>query len=97
MSGKISVGVRRMVMGVRIRMTSAITTNVYGRLRARATIHMNYDHSQLEPRHHPTNVYGRLRARATIHMNYDHSQLEPRHHPKPAPRKLRFDTPRIGF
>ena len=40
MSGKMSVGVRRIVSGVRRIITSAITINVYGRLRAKETIHM---------------------------------------------------------
>src|SRR5229473_557104 len=39
-SGKISTGVRKMVMGVRMMMSSAITTNVYGRRSANATIHI---------------------------------------------------------
>src|SRR5580658_4224435 len=40
MSGKMSTGVRRIVIGVRMMMSSAITTNVYGRRRANATIHI---------------------------------------------------------
>ena len=42
MSGKISVGVRRTTTGVRIRISSAITTKVYGLRRANATIHIEY-------------------------------------------------------
>src|SRR3984957_6841054 len=41
-SGKISVGGRRMTMGLRIRINSAITTKVYGLRKGRATIHMTY-------------------------------------------------------
>src|SRR5882757_2196520 len=41
-SGKISVGVRRTTTGVRIRISSAITTNVYGLRSANATIHIDY-------------------------------------------------------
>src|SRR5690348_9430174 len=39
--GKMSVGVRRMTAGLSKRMRIARTTNVYGRLRANLTIHMN--------------------------------------------------------
>jgi len=39
-SGKMSVGVRRTTTGVRIRIRSAITTNVYGLRNAKATIHI---------------------------------------------------------
>src|SRR5262249_40570361 len=39
-SGKISVGMRRIVLAPRITIKSAITTNVYGRLSARRTIHI---------------------------------------------------------
>src|ERR1035441_2627453 len=39
-SGKISVGVRRITTGARIRISSATTINVYGRLRASRTIHI---------------------------------------------------------
>src|SRR6267142_3699537 len=38
--GKISVGVRRMTTGLRMRIKSARTMNVYGRLRATLTIHI---------------------------------------------------------
>jgi hypothetical protein len=40
MLGKISVGVRRMTTGAAIRIISARTMNVYGRLRATLTIHI---------------------------------------------------------
>src|SRR5215468_6358009 len=40
MSGKMSVGVRKITMGLRMSNTKAITMNVYGRRRARATIHI---------------------------------------------------------
>ncbi len=40
MFGKISTGVRKIVIGVKMMMSSAITTNVYGRRRAKATIHI---------------------------------------------------------
>jgi len=39
--GKMSVGVRRMTAGLSKRMRIATTTNVYGRLRANRTIHMD--------------------------------------------------------
>src|SRR5579872_107463 len=39
--GKMSVGVRRMTAGLSKRMRIARTTNVYGRLRASLTIHMD--------------------------------------------------------
>src|ERR1700733_8859106 len=39
--GKMSVGVRRMTAGLNNRMRMARTTNVYGRLRASLTIHMD--------------------------------------------------------
>src|SRR4029077_17439569 len=39
--GKMSVGVRRMTAGLSKRMRIARTTNVYGRLRANRTIHMD--------------------------------------------------------
>jgi hypothetical protein len=39
--GKMSVGVRRMTAGLSKRMRMARTTNVYGRLRANRTIHMD--------------------------------------------------------
>src|SRR5579864_1837022 len=39
--GKMSVGVRRMTAGLSKRMRIARTTNVYGRLRANLTIHMD--------------------------------------------------------
>jgi hypothetical protein len=39
-SGKMSTGVRRSTNGITKMMTSAITTKVYGRLRARETIHI---------------------------------------------------------
>src|SRR5258708_429091 len=42
MSGKMSVGVRRTTTGVRIRISSAITMNVYGLRSAKATIHIDY-------------------------------------------------------
>src|SRR6266853_4579556 len=42
MSGKISVGVRRTTTGVRIRISSAITTKVYGLRSANAAIHIEY-------------------------------------------------------
>jgi hypothetical protein len=45
--GKISVGVLKMTTGLRIRMSSAKTINVYGRFRAILTIHI------LFPRLHP--------------------------------------------
>ena len=40
MFGKMSVGVRRMATGLAIRIKSASTMNVYGRLSATLTIHM---------------------------------------------------------
>src|SRR5437667_4186118 len=40
MFGKTSVGVRSITIGLRIRISSAITTNVYGLRRASATIHI---------------------------------------------------------
>ena len=40
MSGKMSLGMRRMVVMPTITMSRAITTNVYGRARARRTIHI---------------------------------------------------------
>src|SRR5580658_1897902 len=39
--GKMSVGVRRMTAGLNKRIRIARTTNVYGRLRASLTIHMD--------------------------------------------------------
>jgi hypothetical protein len=39
--GKMSVGVRRITAGLSKRMRIARTTNVYGRLRANRTIHMD--------------------------------------------------------
>src|SRR3981081_1603241 len=42
MSVKMSVGVRSPTTGVRIRISSAITTNVYGLRNAKATIHIDY-------------------------------------------------------
>jgi hypothetical protein len=48
MLGKISVGVRKMTTGLRIRMSSAKTINVYGRFRATLTIHMLFP--RLPPR-----------------------------------------------
>ena len=41
-SGKMSVGVRSTTTGVRIRIRSAITMNVYGLRNASATIHIDY-------------------------------------------------------
>jgi transcriptional regulator len=38
--GKISVGVRRMINGLRTKIRRANTINVYGRLRASLTIHI---------------------------------------------------------
>src|SRR5580700_5670743 len=40
-SGKISVGIRAIVSAPRMTMRNAITTNVYGRLRAMRTSHMD--------------------------------------------------------
>ena len=40
MFGKMSVGVRAIVSGPTIRISSASTTNVYGRLSATRTIHI---------------------------------------------------------
>ena len=44
MSGKMSTGVRTITSGISRMMTSAITTNVYGRRSASATIHINGSH-----------------------------------------------------
>jgi len=41
MSGKISVGVRRTTTGVKSKIKSAITMNVYGLRNASATIHID--------------------------------------------------------
>jgi hypothetical protein len=38
-----SVGIINTVIGVNRRITNAITMNVYGRLKANATIHMNWN------------------------------------------------------
>src|SRR4051812_20119970 len=48
MSGKMSVGIRRIVATPMMTMSIDITTNVYGRLSATRTIHMVHSH---EPRH----------------------------------------------
>src|SRR4051812_47513707 len=40
MLGKMSVGVREIITGLRMKMSSASTTKVYGRSRASLTIHM---------------------------------------------------------
>src|SRR5438034_5453702 len=42
-SGKMSVGVRTTTTGVRSRISRAITTKVYGRRSAKATIHISFD------------------------------------------------------
>src|SRR5215470_16896104 len=51
-SGRISTGVRVIAMGLRIRINSAITINVYGRRSARATIHIGFGPFYLRNAYH---------------------------------------------
>src|SRR5882757_11035768 len=61
-SGKMSVGVRNATTGVRMRISSAITTNVYGLRNARATIHID-DSSEFLTKPKPTTGYRPKRQR----------------------------------